>query len=73
LKYDQFTRRQGGNALPVITIFEQMCSLGDEIAESLANKLGWDLIARNNLFNYFPDIAANPFDLKCLMKAQSTI
>ncbi len=50
-----------------------MCSLGDEIAESLANKLGWDLIARNNLFNYFPDIAANPFDLKCLMKAQSTI
>lgn len=52
--------------MPVITISRQMCSHGDEIAEALSNKLGWDLISRNSLFDFFPDIAASPFDLKML-------
>ncbi len=52
--------------MPVITVSRQMCSLGDDVAEALSRKLGWELIARNNLFSRFPQIAPTPYDLHML-------
>ena len=44
--------------MPVITVSRQMGSLGDEVAEILARKLGWELIGRETLLqNFFPTIA----------------
>ena len=43
-----------------------MCSLGDDVAEALSRKLGWELSARNNLFSRFPQIAPTPYDLRML-------
>lgn len=39
--------------LTILTISRQMGSLGDEIAEELSRKLGWELINRNKLINRF--------------------
>lgn len=39
--------------MPVLTISRQMGSLGDEIAQALASRLGWDLIDRNQLISRF--------------------
>lgn len=39
--------------MPIITISRQMGSLGDEIAESLARKLDWELITRSHLIDRF--------------------
>ncbi len=35
--------------MTIVTISRQMCSLGDEIAEALSRKLGWDIITRDSL------------------------
>ncbi len=40
-------------ALPALTISRQMGSLGDEIAAALADRLGWDLIDRNDAIDRF--------------------
>jgi cytidylate kinase len=39
--------------LPILTISRQMGSLGDEIAEAVARKLGWPLIDRRGLIQRF--------------------
>lgn len=55
--------------MPFITISRQMCSFGDEIAEALSRKLGWELITRNDLFARFPDIAQNAYDMRMLSES----
>jgi hypothetical protein len=42
-----------GNSLPVITISRQMCSGGDDIAETLAGRLGFELI---KTFKVYPKL-----------------
>lgn len=43
--------------MAILTISRQMGSLGDEIAEELSRKLGWELINRNKLIaRFFSDI-----------------
>ncbi|MDD2534172.1 MAG: cytidylate kinase family protein [Eubacteriales bacterium] len=39
--------------MPIITISRQIGSLGDEIAQALAQELGWDLIDRSQLIDRF--------------------
>jgi len=39
--------------LPIITISRQMYSFGDEIAEALSRKLGWELLTRNVFITRF--------------------
>lgn len=39
--------------MPILTISRQMGSLGDEVAEALSRKLGWDLIYRSQLITRF--------------------
>jgi hypothetical protein len=39
--------------LAILTISRQMGSLGDEIADALSRKLGWELISRDNLLTKF--------------------
>lgn len=46
-----------------------MCSLGDEVAEALAKKLGWELLTRNSLLSRLPDSAATTYDLHMLMES----
>lgn len=46
-----------------------MCSFGDDIAKTLARKLDWELITRNDLFTRFPGIASDPRDLKMLAES----
>jgi cytidylate kinase len=58
-----------GIVLPVITISRQMCSFGDEVAEALSRRLGWELITRNSLFSIFPDIAPSPYDKNMLTES----
>lgn len=55
--------------MPVITISRQLCSFGDEIAEKLAQHLGWELITRGGLFSRFPDIAPSPHDRRMLSES----
>jgi len=55
--------------LPVITISRQMCSLGDEIAEGLSSKLGWELITRKSLLSRFPGESATAYDLRMLSES----
>lgn len=55
--------------MPVITISRQMCSFGDDIAEALSRRLGWELITRNGLFSRFLSLETNDYD--CRMLAES--
>ena len=55
--------------MPIITISRQMCSFGDDIAEALSRRLGWELITRKNLFSHFPNIAVTPYDLHMLSES----
>jgi cytidylate kinase len=55
--------------LPVMTISRQMCSYGDDIAEALSRRLGWDLITRVDLFDRFPDIATTAYDKNMLAES----
>ncbi|NCB51666.1 MAG: cytidylate kinase-like family protein [Clostridia bacterium] len=55
--------------MPIITVSRQMCSLGDEVAEELSRKLGWELFTRNSLLYRFPDIAETPYDQRMLSES----
>jgi cytidylate kinase len=55
--------------VPILTISRQMGSLGDEVAEALANRLGWDLINRETLLQRFFKDIATPFDLHMLTES----
>ncbi len=46
-----------------------MCSLGDEIAEGLSSKLGWELINRESLLKRFSGESATPYDLHMLSES----
>ncbi len=37
--------------MTIVTISRQMCSLGDEIAEALSRKLGWDILTRDTILS----------------------
>lgn len=52
--------------MAIVTISRQMCSLGDEIAEALARKLGWELITRDIILTKFLQAVAEPADLYLL-------
>jgi len=46
--------------VPILTISRQMGSLGDEIAEALSRKLGWEVISRDTLIDrFFGDLDAH--------------
>jgi len=53
----------------VITISRQMCSLGDEIAEQLAFRLGCPLITRSNFLQSNLQGVATPADLRMLTES----
>ncbi len=55
--------------MPIITISRQMCSLGDEVAEALSQKLGWELFTRDILLSRFRDATATPYDLHMLSES----
>lgn len=55
--------------MPIITISRQMYSLGDEIAEALSRKLGWELLARNDLLSRFLGTTATGYDLHMLSES----
>ncbi len=55
--------------MSIITISRQMGSLGDEIAQALARKLGWDLITRNQLIDRFFARIADTRDLHLLTES----
>lgn len=55
--------------MPIITISRQMYSLGDEIAEALSRKLGWELLTRNDLLSRFLGTAATEYDLHMLAES----
>lgn len=59
----------GVERLPIITISRQMNSFGDDIAQALSRKLGWELITRNDLFSHFPHVAVTSYDLKMLKES----
>lgn len=45
--------------MAIMTISRQMCSLGDEIAEAVARRLGWELINRKTMMQkFFSDVAS---------------
>jgi cytidylate kinase len=46
-----------------------MYSLGDEIAEALSRKLGWELLTRNDLLTRFLGTAATEYDLHMLSES----
>jgi cytidylate kinase len=44
---------KGDAAVPILTISRQMGSLGDEIAQEMARRLGWDLLDHSQLIQRF--------------------
>ncbi len=55
--------------MPIITISRQMYSLGDEIAEALSRKLGWELLTRKDLLSRFLGTAATEYDIRMLTES----
>ncbi len=55
--------------MPIITISRQMYSLGDEIAEALSRKLGWELLTRNDLLSRFLGDVSTEHDLHMLSES----
>ncbi len=55
--------------LAILTISRQMCSLGDEVAEALSRKLGWELINRERLISKFFKDIADPHELHMLTES----
>jgi hypothetical protein len=55
--------------LPVITISRQMGSLGDDVAEILARRLGWELIGRETLLQKFFSPAVGARELHLLRES----
>jgi cytidylate kinase len=46
-----------------------MCSYGDDIAQALARRLGWELITRQDLLSLFPGLALNAYDRQMLTES----
>jgi cytidylate kinase len=55
--------------LSILTISRQMGSLGDEVAEVLSCRLGWDLINRETLLGRFFKDIATPFEMHMLTES----
>lgn len=55
--------------MPILTISRQMGSLGDEVAETLARKLGWELITRAKLLSRFLCEIADPQEMHMLTES----
>lgn len=55
--------------MSIITISRQMYSLGDEVAEALSRKLGWELLTRNDLLAHFLGNLATANDLHMLLES----
>lgn len=53
-------------SLAILTISRQMGSLGNEVAEALSRRLGWELITRDELVSLFFCQIAKPHDLHML-------
>ena len=52
--------------MSVITISRQAGSLGNEVAEMLSSKLGWELIDREKILSQFMAGIAKPYELRML-------
>ena len=55
--------------MPVLTISRQMCSFGDDIAEALSRRLGWELITRADLFDRLPGLVLSSYDRHMLTES----
>ncbi len=55
--------------MAVITISRQLASYGDEIAESLASRLGWPLFNREKILSGFFDEITNSYELRMLKES----
>ncbi|MEA4889137.1 MAG: cytidylate kinase family protein [Clostridiaceae bacterium] len=55
--------------MSILTISRQMSSLGDEIAETLARRLGWELITRDVILSKFLKDLASPQELHLLKES----
>ena len=55
--------------MPVITISRQLASFGNEIAAALSQKLGWEIIYREELFEKFIAHVANRHELHMLKQS----
>jgi cytidylate kinase len=55
--------------MSVITISRQSGSLGNEVAEMLSGKLGWELIDREKILSRFMTEIASPFELRMLSES----
>jgi len=60
---------KGGISLAILTISRQMGSLGNEAAEALSRRLGWELITRDELMSLFFCQIAKPHDLHMLSES----
>ncbi len=55
--------------MPILTFSRQMGSLGNEIIETLADRLGWETINRSDLVRRFLSEVATPSDLHLLRES----
>jgi len=55
--------------LTILTISRQMGSLGDEIAETIARRLGWELITRKRLIDLFLAPVTSPHEQHMLTES----
>lgn len=55
--------------MTVVTISRQLCSLGDELADALSRKTGWDIISRDNLLTDILPKIANRHELHMLSES----
>ena len=55
--------------MSILTLSRQMGSLGDEVAETLASKLGWELITRNELLPRFLGLRLDSNELRMLTES----
>ncbi len=55
--------------MTILTISRQMGSLGDEVAETLSRRFGWELITREKLISMFFDPVTKPHDRHMLAES----
>ena len=55
--------------MPIITISRQTGSFGDEIAETLSKKLGFELLDRKQVLSKFISKIATPFEMRTLSES----
>jgi cytidylate kinase len=55
--------------MAILTLSRQMGSLGDEVAEVLARRTGWELITRSQLLARFFGHVTNPHELRMLTES----